>query len=73
MIVRDDAQALHDSIIGPNRKAMPCGCVMYVTNKLNMESILPGYPVTYRVIGFPWVRCVEHTTNCPYINKRLDE
>lgn len=70
---RDVALALEREIIGPLRKLMPCGCVMRVRSKIDVERSLPWHPVTYLQCGFPVYCCEEHAKNCSYIGQRFDE
>lgn len=66
----DVALALEQQILGPLRRAMPCGCVMRVVHRIDVST--RPYK-NYSNLGFPVLRCDEHATNCPYINQRLDE
>lgn len=61
------AQALEQQILGNHRKAMPCGCVMLISNR----RYSGGRP--YRVLFTPWHSCDEHEGHHPYLNQVLDE
>lgn len=58
------AQLLERQILGEDRRAMPCGCIMKIRDEVR----------GVRYFGFPAVICEEHLRNgCPHINAKVPD
>lgn len=57
------AELLEQQILGEDRRAMSCGCVMRINEYADRNGAC--------YFAFPDVRCEAHRKSCPYVNAKV--